>query len=104
MRCAPPAHHHRLAGTGLRLQRVDAAAERCRVQWGGGQALVQVCKGEGKMVVGSEEENREEPDGEERRDGDQGRAGTELGGLVPWEEGVWAAGPRAWPLTASQSL
>ena len=46
----------------------------------GGQARVQVCEGEGKMVVESEEEDGEEPDREERRDGDPGRAGAELGG------------------------
>lgn len=63
---------------------VGAAAERWG--WGGGgQARVQVCKGEGKIVAESEVEDREEPDGEERRDGDQGRAGAKLGRLVPWE-------------------
>lgn len=53
---------------------------------GGGQARVQVCKGEGKMVVECEEEDKEEPDKEEGRDGAQGRAGA--GGLMPWEEGM----------------
>lgn len=65
----------------------DAAAERRGWGGGGGQAWVQVCKGEGKMVVESEEEGREEPDGEERRDGDQGGAGAELGALCPGRKG-----------------
>lgn len=63
--------------------RVDAAAEV-----GGGQAWVQVCKGEGKMEVESEGEDEEKPDGEARRDGEPREVGAELGVFVPWEEGA----------------
>lgn len=40
------------------------------------------------MVAESEEEGKKEPEGEARRDGDQGRAGAELGGaLCPGRKG-----------------
>lgn len=46
----------------------------------GGQARVQVCKGEGKIVVQSEGEDREKPEGKAREDG--GGAGDRAGGAL----------------------
>lgn len=42
---------------------------------------MQVCKGEGKMEVETEGKDREKPDGEARRNRDQGKARAEFGGL-----------------------
>ena len=79
---------------------VDAAAEG---EGGGGQAWVQVCKGEGKMEVESEGENGESQMGRQGEMNEtQARCGAELGSSVTWREGAQAAESDTGSRTAPQ--